>query len=526
MKRFLSILILALSSVALTAQPFLNLYGGSGDEPAGFGSGYSGAPAVYAAYSADQHIYLLTYTSSSDNFINLNRGLDDIWVIKLALNGDTIWSKTYGGSDSERAYQIKVLSDNTIGICGKTYSNNFDFTGLKGGFDAFFLRINSNGEIIQNLRYGGSMDDAFYGFLEDDNNNFVLFGETGSVDGDIIQTSHAGSMEAWVIKINAQGQIAWQQLTSGLVNDSDWIETFWDGVKLPGSNGYMLMGVTGNFNDFNTDDILLVKINPVGDKDFVKVYGSAAQDAPGGIAVKGNEVFLTTRVSGASGDVTDYNGGGADVWVVKTDLEAEILWKRSYGGTDVEYPYGISVGNDGKVYVAAVTRSSNNFAEAWEPFGGFDAWLLQLESENGDTLLTRRIGGTDSDFAHYFLPIFDDSGYLVGRTRSNNGVVFGNNGGVDVFLSRVLYNQPLSLPPSSTFDFDIYPNPASDFITISIPENAAGTLEIRNGLGQLMKTESLTNPNQMLDISMLSTGFYTLSIADKNLKLVKKLVKQ
>lgn len=513
--------------VQLQAQPFVRVYGGSADEPAGFGSGFSGAPAVSAAYSPDGFIYLLTYTASNDKFINLNRGSEDVWILKLTLNGDTVWSKTYGGSGNERAYQIKLLSDNTLGIAGKTTSNDGQFPGAKGDYDGFFMRINADGDLIQFVRLGGSLPDGFYGFFEDENNTFVLFGETGSVDGDINQTSHAGSLEAWVVKITTTGSIAWQDLTSGIVNNEDWIETFWDGLKLPGINGYIFMGVTGNFNDFNTDNILIAKYNPVGEKDFVKVYGSEAQDAPGGIAVKGNELFVTARVSGNTGDVTDYNGGGADFWLLKTDLEADLIWSRSYGGSDVEYPYGISIGQDGKVNLTGVTRSTNNFAAAWEPKGAFDAWLVQVNSDNGDTLLTRRIGGTETDFAHYFLPLFDDSGYLVGRTRSNDGDMALNNGGADVFLSRVSYTEPLAATSVKTLAFQAYPNPASTQFNINLSEwNSNTNIQVINSLGQVIYSSQFSGANHQIQTDNWSAGTYVVVLNNANQIGRLKLVKQ
>lgn len=513
--------------IQLHAQPFVRLYGGSADEPAGFGSGYGGAPAVSAAYSPDGFIYLLSYTASNDSYVNLNRGFDDILILKLALNGDTVWSKTYGGTGNERAYQIKLLSDNTLGIAGKTSSNDGQFTGSKGDSDGFFMRINSNGDLVQFVRLGGSLVDSFYGFFEDDNNAFILFGETGSVDGDINQTSHAGSSEAWVVKITSTGAIAWQDLTSGIVNNIDWLETFWDGVKLPGTNGYLLMGITGDFTDFNTDNILVVKYNPVGEKDFVKAYGSNVQDSPGGIAIKGNEIFITARVGGTSSDVSDYNGGGADIWLLKTDFEANAIWNKSYGGTDVDYPYGVSIGQDGKVNITGITRSTNNFAEAWEAKGGFDAWLVQVNSDNGDTLLTRRIGGTEADFAHYFLPTFDDSGYLVGRTRSNDGDMSLNNGGADVFLSRVSYTEPLSNVKVKPIGFNLFPNPAQDQIQIQLTDwSALTTVQVYNSLGQLVHTDQFGGQNYQTSISDWSSGSYVVSLNNGQQVSRLKLIKQ
>jgi len=76
----------------------------------------------------------------------------------------------------------------------------------------------------------------------------------------------------------------------------------------------------------------------------------------------------------------------------------------------------------------------------------------------------------------------------------------------------------------------LFPNPASDLITIELPEAAIQTtnLQIKNALGQTIKTTQLTKGNKQLeiDISDLAKGFYFVQLQSGNRLISKKFIKQ
>jgi hypothetical protein len=74
----------------------------------------------------------------------------------------------------------------------------------------------------------------------------------------------------------------------------------------------------------------------------------------------------------------------------------------------------------------------------------------------------------------------------------------------------------------------IYPNPANDFITISlVAESAeATTIYIINALGEIVLTEQATSSNTTLNTSNLTNGIYFVKIESKNSSAIKKFIKQ
>jgi hypothetical protein len=62
----------------------------------------------------------------------------DMWIVKLDANGDTTWTRRYGGSQHEHCYVVRELSDGSYIAIGKTESYSPDF-------EVIFLRVNSSG---------------------------------------------------------------------------------------------------------------------------------------------------------------------------------------------------------------------------------------------------------------------------------------------------------------------------------------------------------------------------------------------
>ncbi|MFK5981971.1 MAG: spondin domain-containing protein [Flavobacteriaceae bacterium] len=88
----------------------------------------------------------------------------------------------------------------------------------------------------------------------------------------------------------------------------------------------------------------------------------------------------------------------------------------------------------------------------------------------------------------------------------------------------ILGNNDNQLPESIA----IYPNPTSNFITISTKENSFSAIEIYNILGKEVLKVNTSNINQIeINLSDLSSGIYLIKIIDsKGTSTLKKLVKR
>lgn len=130
------------------------------------------------------------------------------------------------------------------------------------------------------------------------------------------------------------------------------------------------------------------------------------------------------------GDVSNQFGAG-DFWVVRLNSLGQVLWERSYGGTDGDWASTVSEGPNGDLLVAGVTASSDLDIIGFHG-GGTDIWAIMLNA-SGDLLWQRALGGTGFDLGACSL--FDDTGiYVAGRTASDDGDVTSAFGSDDAWL--------------------------------------------------------------------------------------------
>lgn len=125
------------------------------------------------------------YTSSQEGDFSGNFGVVDYWVTKMDKTGNVKWMKFYGGSENDRIRQIKETPNGDLVMIGYTASNNGDVTNFKGHEDAWFLRTNSQGEIINERTFGGTLLDRGTSLDIIDDNTFLVAADTASIDNDL-----------------------------------------------------------------------------------------------------------------------------------------------------------------------------------------------------------------------------------------------------------------------------------------------------------------------------------------------------
>lgn len=66
-------------------------------------------------------------------------GSDDVFLIRATATGDTLWTKTFGGSENEEGQCVIATGDGGFAISGQTFSFG------SGGGDAYLIKCDSNG---------------------------------------------------------------------------------------------------------------------------------------------------------------------------------------------------------------------------------------------------------------------------------------------------------------------------------------------------------------------------------------------
>ncbi len=180
-------------------------------------------------------------------------------------------------------------------------------------------------------------------------------------------------------------------------------------------NGYIIIGRT-SAHGAGYYDIYMIRTNTYGDTLWTKTYGGINDDVGYSVQQTYDSGYIIT------GWTESYGAGCSDVYLIKTDKNGDILWTRTYGGTDYDKGSSIQITADSGYIISGWTKSYGNSNE--------NAYLIKTD-KNGDTLWTRVYGGSDNDWFMSIESAGNNDYIAVGATES-----FGS-GDFDVFLIRL-----------------------------------------------------------------------------------------
>jgi hypothetical protein len=87
-----------------------------------------------------------------------------------------------------------------------------------------------------------------------------------------------------------------------------------------------------------------------------------------------------------------------------------------------------------------------------------------------------------------------------------------------------LHSQPNGIANNYISYVNLYPNPATDYFILNVPENAISknpVLNIYNLAGQVVLSENIKSANQFVDVFKLTSGYYIYEINIKGMSNVR-----
>lgn len=347
--------------------------------------------------------------------------------------------QTFGGSKNDVAKSIISTLDGGFAVLGYTQSIDGDVTGkINEDYDFWVLKFNSEALLEWNKTYGGSGDDRGSHLIQTSDGGYALIGYSDSLDGDV--TSNNGNRDFWMVKIDAVGAITWQKSFgyAGVDEGISVIET--------SGNHYLLSGVIdvtasegeGNIGRYSSKhaggDYWSIKINSTGDLIWSRFYGGSFTDIPAGIVENVNSDLITIGGSDSNDiDITN-NKGSYDFWVVKSNTSGDIIWEKSYGGSEIDEARGVVSTDEGSYIIVGDTRSEEQDVSLNN--GAADLWVLKI-SDSGDIVWEKSFGGSNFDVARSISSTFDDGFLIAGSSRSSDGDVSKNQGQNDAWIIKI-----------------------------------------------------------------------------------------
>lgn len=213
---------------------------------------------------------------------------------------------------------------------------------------------------------------------------------------------------------NAAGE-SWQHRSGTLLPiwSRTWGGTSWDEAYSVAVNGSFIY-VAGQTYSYSAGsyDVFVLKYDTNGNLLWNRTWGGTNYDLAYSIAVNATSVYVCGRTE-------SYGAGYVDAFVLKYDVSGNLIWNRTWGGVENDYASSIAIANS-SIYVTGWTYS---FGE-----GQADAFMLKYDP-GGNLIWNRTWGGAGLDMAHS-IAVSGSSIFLAGQTDS-----YGS-GGFDAFILK------------------------------------------------------------------------------------------
>jgi len=341
---------------SLTAQiTFQRTYGGTGRDT-----------ACSVQQTADGG-YIIAGTTES-----YGAGRQDVYLVRTDAYGDTLWTRTFGGDASDYGRSVRQTTDGGFIVAGITQSFG------SGSSDIYLVRTDAEGDTVWTRTFGGQYNDEGHSVLQTADSGYAVVGSCiafhggwGDADVCLIKTD-AGGTAQWV---QTYGIINWdygysvQQTTDGgyvitggayafaggsayvlradAKGDEMWTTTYGvevgsgQSVQQTADDGFV---VAGNDAPINRSHASLLKFGADGDSLWSQTYASGVgysvqQTADSGFVIAG------------------CTGTEPDAYLIKTDANGDVAWTKAFGGQGNDVGHSIQQTADGGYIIAGYTCS-------------------------------------------------------------------------------------------------------------------------------------------------------------------------
>lgn len=310
---------------------------------------------------------------------------------------------------------------------GYVYAGSTSSFGA-GGHDVSVVKLAADGTVAWQKTYGGSGDDTAWSIQQTADLGFIVAGTTASFG--------AGGTDVWIVKLAADGSVSWQKTYGGIGNETA------RSVQQTADEGYIVAGSRASSGAF-----WVLKLASDGSVTWENAYGSGTDYEARATHQTADEGYIVVG--------TIFNPSGTylhDLWVLKLASDGTVSWQKRYGGSGDENASDIRQTADGGYIVAGAKVATDS---------GHDFWVLKLASDGAvswqESCASVLTFGYDYTFFDYARSIdqTSDLGYVVtGCTEydyfsndlwvvklASDGTVswqkrYGGSGGEDGYAAR------------------------------------------------------------------------------------------
>jgi PKD repeat protein len=267
-----------------------------------------GGPAndsLYRMVPSSDGAYFIAGTTAS-----YGAGGDDVWVIKLDEHGDLIWQKAYGRAGNEELRALVATPDGGAVLAA-------DVTLPGHGYDAWVFRMDASGNLLWSKTLGGTGNDFPRALLPAPDGIFAMVGSTYS----------AGPVATgWLVGFNSDGTIESQDAFG-----PPGTELFGEDLAASSDGNYFILG-EGYDPPGNAAQAFVLKMDNQGTISWQESIGGTNNDKPYRVvADDAGGCYIVGRTGSFPG-----GGSTTDGWAAHLSASGQVLWQNRYGEADMD----------------------------------------------------------------------------------------------------------------------------------------------------------------------------------------------
>jgi len=409
-----------------------------------------------------------SYTTETEN--------EDFYLLKTDVNGNTIWSKTYGEQLLDWSYSVIETSDGGYLMCGE--SNTYG-TGIYG---ALLVKTNNLGNLEWQKKYYGDYAAEGRAVLQPDDESFLFCGSTRVVN--------SFETDVFLVKTDLSGDTLWTRKFGGQARD------FAMSMVLSNDGGIVVCGGSKSFGN-GVEDIYVVKTDLDGNLIWEKTYGSHYYDT--GVKI------IQTQDGGyvICGPSTNSSTVFLNVILLRIDADGNEIWTKYFNDTDDVWGRSVAeIPGDGYVVCGAIRKPGAD---------NIEVYLLKLDMD-GNEEWTRKFGINENriNSGNEIVATLDGGFAICGYTKADVDLDYYN-----LLLIKTddmgIVTSIETIETQASQQLKISPNPSNGKFSVEIPKGSTD-IKIFDSKGALLIEENLMeNPEKSIrsfDLSNFGKGMY------------------
>jgi len=470
-------------------------------------------------------------------------------------DGSVIFASYLSGTGTDNIRAGAVSDNNQTILAGRTFSPDFplvnpmnvDFAGTQMGF---ITKFDQDFNVLWSTYFGGGGADNINALSTSSDGAIFITGNTSSEN---LGTTGVHQVEpitntntnSYLAKLNSSGEVIWYTYISGsgltlaedLALSSDGSMVYVTGISFD-ADDHGFINAHQPEQGGNGDCFLAAYSAADGDLLWGTYYGGNGSESEGDVGVMENGTVILTGGTSSEENIATENAfqaelsGNSDNFIAAFDPEGNRLWATYYGGPDDELGQSDLEISGNAIYMMGTTLSNNGISlgnpyldEIPETDEDSDGFLVKFDQEgqpvwatflnqNYECALTLRFTfGENQEILAVgnFNPSSNQQACLDYISPDAYQPFYGG-GDSDVGIFIYQDNTLSTIFPQAE-PLNIYPNPASDFITIEIPELlwAGMELTVTDLSGRLVDQVRRFQSGNSYETSHLSNGIYILT---------------